>query len=186
MTNFMRQMFRVFNKVFMVPMFRFGLGPFMGNNVSGYIMVIKTIGRKTGKVRYTPVNYAIQNGNVYCISGWGHRADWYYNIKTAKGVEIILPGGSIYGDVEDITDLKERTSVIRKILQNAGFAGFFEGFNPYTAADDLLARKTNAMPLIRIHPLGIGSGAFDPGGFSSVWTVAFILLVIFIIISYLK
>jgi deazaflavin-dependent oxidoreductase (nitroreductase family) len=186
MTNLMRRIFWVFNKIFMVPMFRLGLGSFIGNNVSGYIMVIKTIGRKTGKVRYTPVNYAIQNGNVFCISGGGHHADWYRNMKAAKGVEVILPGGSIYGDVEDVSDPNERIVVVRKILQNAGFAGFFEGFNPYTVTDDLLDRKTEAMPLIRIHPLGIGYGASDPGGLAFLWTIASVLLVLFLIIVIVK
>jgi hypothetical protein len=38
----------------------------------------------------------------------------------------------MFGNVQDVTDSKERRVVLRKILQNAGFAGFFEGFNPYT------------------------------------------------------
>ena len=49
----MRSVFRVLNKFFMVPMFRLGFGPFFGNPFSGFIMVMKTIGRKTGKMRYS-------------------------------------------------------------------------------------------------------------------------------------
>ncbi len=59
-----RRIFRVLNKYFMVPMFRLGFAPLMGNPISGYIMVIKTIGRKSGKTRLTPVNYAIIDGNI--------------------------------------------------------------------------------------------------------------------------
>ena len=40
-----QRLFRVLNRFFMVPMFRLGLGPFMGNPLSGYIMVIRTVGR---------------------------------------------------------------------------------------------------------------------------------------------
>lgn len=165
----------------MVPMFRLGLGPFIGNVVTGYIMVLKTVGRKTGKTRFTPVNYAIHNGNIFCISGWGNYSDWYRNMMFAGEIEIILPGGSIYGKVENVTELLERRLILRKILQNAGFAGFFEGFNPFTVSDEVMERKTAIMPLVRIRPVGIGNGASDPGGMSFVWTLASILLIILII-----
>lgn len=55
----MRRFFRVLNRFFMVPMFRLGMGPFFGNPLSGYVMVLRTIGRKSGRVRNVPVNCAI-------------------------------------------------------------------------------------------------------------------------------
>ncbi len=36
--------FLLFNILFMVPMFLLGLGQFVENKISGYIMVVKTIG----------------------------------------------------------------------------------------------------------------------------------------------
>ena len=68
----MRRFFWFLNKYFMVPMFRLGFGPVFGNPLVGYIMVLKMVGRKTGKLRYAPVNYALQAGEVYCIAGFGH------------------------------------------------------------------------------------------------------------------
>ena len=69
--NLLRRIFWYLNKCLMVPVFRLGLGPLMGNPFTGYIMVLKTTGRKTGKQRYTPVDYAIQDGKVYCLAGLG-------------------------------------------------------------------------------------------------------------------
>lgn len=46
MPPLMRRIFWFLNKFFMVPMFRLGFGPFFGNPLSGYIMVLKAIGRK--------------------------------------------------------------------------------------------------------------------------------------------
>lgn len=186
MSNILRRVFWIFNKVFMVPMFRLGLGPFIGNRVSGYIMVLKTVGRKTGKTRYTPVNYAIQKGNIYCISGWGTYADWYRNMMVSGEVEIILPSASVFGKVEDVTELNERRIILRKILQNAGLAGFFEGFNPFTVNDEVLESKTVNMPLVRIHPVGMGNSAFDPGGMAYIWTIVSILLILIFIIAIIK
>src|SRR4030065_779507 len=75
----MRAAFRVLNK-FMVAMFRLGLGPCVGGNpYTGYIMVITTIGRRSGLPRRTPVNYASGENEVYCLAGFGRRADWDRN-----------------------------------------------------------------------------------------------------------
>jgi hypothetical protein len=51
-----RQVFQYLNRYFMIPVFRLGLGSLIVNPFSGYIMVIKTIGHKTGAERFTPTN----------------------------------------------------------------------------------------------------------------------------------
>lgn len=182
MSNLGRRGFSIFNKLFMVPMFRLGFGPFIGNSITGYIMVLKTVGRKTGKVRYSPVNYAIHKGNVYCLAGWGRLTDWYRNLITSREVEIMLPAVTLFGAVEEVNDLEERRIILRKILQNAGFAGFLEGFNPFRVTDEVLLRKTANMPLVRIRPVGMGSGSGDPAGFAWVWTLVSLVLIVIIII----
>jgi hypothetical protein len=48
------------------------------------------------------------------------------------------------------------------------------GVNPYTASDEKLAENTKEIPLIRIKPCGIGSGAGDPGGW--LWIPVLILM----------
>ncbi len=162
--SFVRYIFWVLNKFFMVPIFRLGIGPFFGNPVWGYMMVLKTTGRKSGKIRYSPVNYAIMKGNVYCLAGWGHVADWYRNLIASPDIEVILPGGALSGAAEEVTDPAERITALRKVLKAGGFAGFMFGVNPYTVSDDILAEKTKGAPLIRIKPCGVGSAASDPGG----------------------
>jgi hypothetical protein len=166
----MRRIFWFLNKFFMVPMFRLGLGPFFGNPFTGYIMVLKVTGRKTGKLRFAPVNYAIRDGKVYCISGFRQVSDWYRNLRRTPNIEAIMPGGSIAGIVSEIGDPILKTAVVRQILQNAGFAGFFEGYNPFRISDEELAQKTADLPLISIQVRGIGSGASDPGGWAWLWT----------------
>lgn len=168
--------FALFNKLFMVPMFKLGFGPFVGNRITGYIMVLKTVGRKSGKVRYSPVNYAIHKGNVYCLAGFGKVSDWYRNLRARREVEAILPGGAIYGHVEEVDNLDERRLILRMILKNAGFAGFFEGFNPFAVTDEELLAKTSHLPLLRIRPVGLGSGPSDPGGWVSVWMALSVLV----------
>jgi len=180
MPPLMRRIFWFLNKFFMVPMFQLGFGAFFGNPLSGYIMVLKTLGRKSGKVRYAPVNYAIHKGSIYCISGGRKTSDWYKNLMAVPEIEVILPSGAVSGRVSEISESGERLAIIRKILMNAGFAGFFEGYNPFTITDEELAHKTADLPLLRIEPVGVANGAFDPGGWAWIWSyvVTFIIILI--------
>ena len=182
MSPLMRRVFWLLNKFFMVPMFRLGFGPFFGNPLTGYIMVIKAIGRKTGKVRFAPVNYTIHKGNVYCISGGRKTSDWYRNLLAIPDVELILPCGCIYTHAEEITSTEERTNIIRQILKNAGFAGFFEGYNPWRISTDALTQKSAGLPLFRFQPLGVGNGASDAGGWAWIWSFVVTIIVIILLV----
>jgi deazaflavin-dependent oxidoreductase (nitroreductase family) len=177
----MRRFFWFLNKFFMVPMFRLGFGPIFGNPFSGYIMVLKVVGRKTGRLRYAPVNYAIFGGKIYCISGYRQGSDWYRNLRAQPAIEVIMPAGAIAGMATEITAPALRTTIIRKVLQNAGFAGFFEGYNPFRISDEELARKTADMPLICIQPNGLGSGASDPAGWAWILTAISIVLLVLVL-----
>ena len=183
MPKWMRKLFWFLNKFFMVPVFRLGLGGLMANPFSGYIMVVKVIGRKSGKVRYAPVNYAIHQGSIYCVSGGRKTSDWYKNLLATPDVEVILPGGAVYGHASEEVDPEIRRVVIRQILKNAGFAGFFEGYNPWKISDDELVIKSSDMPLLRIVPQGIGKGASDPQGWAWISVIAALVLIILFVIK---
>jgi deazaflavin-dependent oxidoreductase (nitroreductase family) len=172
----LRLILKFVNMFFMVPLFRIGLGSFVGNPITGYIMILKTIGRKTGKERYVPVNYAILDGNIYCMAGFGKSTHWYRNLQSQPNIEIIIPSGSLAGVAEDATNSAEATRILRQILKNSGFAGFFAGFNPFIISDNQLRSKTKDFPLIRIRPTGVGSGAGDAGGW--LWILSLVVSVI--------
>jgi deazaflavin-dependent oxidoreductase (nitroreductase family) len=169
----LRRVFSLLNKFFMVPAYRLGLGACISNPLTGYIMVVKTTGRKSGITRYTPVNYALIDGCVYCMSGFGVKSDWYFNVRADPRIEAILPGGALWGVAEEVTDAEEWLRATRQLLRNAGFAGFLLGFNPFTASDDEVREKCQGIPLLRIRPAGVGSGPADPGGWLwvPVWIV---------------
>jgi len=164
-----RQVFRYVNRYFMIPVFRLGLGALIANPFSGYIMVMKTIGHKSGKARHAPMNYAIQEGNIYCTAGFGQATHWYRNLRAHPRVELLMPGGNLFGTAEEVTDPGERLRALRQILKNGGFAGFLMGFNPYTAPDQQVIEKCEGLPVIRIRPAGVRSGPADPGGW--LWLI---------------
>ena len=169
-----RQILKFINRFFMVPLFRLGLGLFVGNPITGYIMVVKTIGRKTGKERYAPVNYAIMDGNIYCMAGFGKGTHWFRNLQSQPNIEIIIPSGPLAGVAEDATNSEEAILILRQLLKNSGFGGFFAGFNPFTVSDTELREKIKDFPLVRIRPTGVGSGAGDAGGW--LWILSLVAL----------
>jgi deazaflavin-dependent oxidoreductase (nitroreductase family) len=53
----------------------------MGPIIGKYILVISTYGRKTGKLRHTPVEYYQHQGRIFVMSGFGEKPDWYKNLQ---------------------------------------------------------------------------------------------------------
>jgi deazaflavin-dependent oxidoreductase (nitroreductase family) len=144
--------FRVLNRYIVVPAFTNGLGGLISNPLTGRIMVLKLTGRKTGKIRYTPVNYAVIEEDLYCYQGRHLKGEWYLNILANPQVEAILPGRTLKGFAEEVKDAKERTNAILQILRGSGLGAFIYGFNPFTVTDDALLMKIEGIPVIRIKP----------------------------------
>ncbi len=69
----------IIRKLYRTPilLYRLGLGKLFGK----YIMIISTFGRKSGKVRWTPIEYFRQGDFIYAISGFERDPDWYQNLK---------------------------------------------------------------------------------------------------------
>ena len=78
---------------------------------------------------------------------------------------------------EDITDEKDRISLLRQVLIASGFAARLAGINPLAITDAELDAKTADYRLIRIRPLTPRTGRDGPGDLAWVWPLAtFILL----------
>jgi deazaflavin-dependent oxidoreductase (nitroreductase family) len=169
--------FRYFNR-FMVLMWRLGLGPWINfwPKVIGRILVITHVGRKSGLKRRTPANYAIIDGDVYCMAGFGRISDWYRNIKANPNVEVWLPDGWWQGVAEEVTDPEKRLRLLRQVLIASGFAAFAVGINPYRITDQELATITGEYRLLRIQRTAERTGRDGPGDLAWVWPLATMLL----------
>jgi deazaflavin-dependent oxidoreductase (nitroreductase family) len=160
----------------MVPMLRGPLGSWVGSPVVGYLAVLTTTGRRTGRERHTPLNYAILDGSVYLLAGFGPRTDWLANLRDHPHVLVRLPGRTISGLAEVVDDPDEAIRAAVAVAHNAGFATVFEGLNPVTASDDELSERLAGRPVVRIVALPttgrrgaevdtvVTPGRHDPGG----------------------
>src|SRR3990172_8866162 len=136
----------------MLTLWRLGLGGWFNvwPEVSGRIMVITHTGRKTGARRRTPVNYAVVDGEVYCVAGFGGNSDWYRNIVAHPEVEVWLPDGWWAGAAEEVTDAAARLPLMRQVLIGSGFAAYVAGLDPIHMTDEELDRATARYPLMHI------------------------------------
>lgn len=172
--------FRYFNR-FMVLMWRLGLGKFLNATPEtvGRIMVLVHTGRKSGKLRYTPVNYALINDQIYCMAGFGKKSQWYQNILANPAVEIWLPDSWWRGIAEDVTDHPDRVYILHDVLVASGFAApLFEGFSPHLLTQQEFENlfETHGYRLIQIRRTEPRTGDGGPGELAWVWQVATVIL----------
>lgn len=146
----LRKFFKVMN-VFMLLMWRMGLGFWVNfwPGVVGRIMVITHTGRKSGLKRQTPVNYALVDGDVYCVGS--PISDWYRNLKANPRVDLWLPNTRWTGTAEEIPTNETTLPILRQVLIASGFAApLFGGFNPRKTSDADLLVKCRDYRLFRI------------------------------------
>lgn len=169
----LRQGFRLFNR-YMVLLWRLGLGRWLNAlpEAFGRYMVISHVGRRTGARRRTPVNYAIADGDVYCVAGFGPGSDWYRNLKANPMVEVWLPDGWWDGLATDESDAPDRLSLVRRVLIASGFASRAAGIDPAMVSDAELGAATRDYRLIRIHRTVPRTGNDGPGDLAWMWPLA--------------
>lgn len=144
-----RPFFKVMNKG-MLLMWRLGLGPWVNfwPDVVGRIMVITHTGRKSGLKRQTPANYALIDGDVYCITM--SITDWYRNMKANPNVEVWLPDGRWSAMAEEIPNDETNLPILRQVLVASGFAASaFGGINPRKMSDAEMADQCGDYHIFR-------------------------------------
>ncbi len=166
----------------MLLLWRLGLGGW-GNGTpwGGSIMVIVHTGRRTGRRRTTPVNYAVDGEDVVCTAGFGRQSDWYRNLMADPRVEIWLPDGRWAGLAADITGAPDRVPLFRAVLRASGFAGPLFGVDHRKLADDDLDQMLGTYRLIRIRRTAALTGPGGPGDLGWVWPVLSLLLALLLL-----
>lgn len=87
---------------------RFGASEVMRRRM----VMLTTRGRRSGRPRTTALNYALDDGTVYVMSGFG-RTDWIRNIEADPHVEVALGREHWRGDAHLVTDPEERRRAMR-------------------------------------------------------------------------
>ena len=162
--------FNGMNKYVSVPALRAGLGRYMSNPVTGYLMILRTRGRKSGEMRDAPLGYAVIGDHVYVLAGFGRKTHWFQNVQADPRVEAILPSRAFSGIAEEVTDPAERLRILPALVRSMGLvAGAMGMGNVWKMAPDEIVAKCEGLPLVKVRATGIAAGPEDPGGW--YWTV---------------
>ena len=76
----------------------------MGKKASKLVLVLTTIGRKSGRPHKTPLQYELLDGAYYVASARGTQADWYRNILGDSKVTVEIAGREFSAQAEAISD----------------------------------------------------------------------------------
>ena len=82
----------------MMANYRRGWGP------TRVVLLLTTLGRKSGLPRTTPLQYEDVDGNFYVASARGAEADWYRNILANPDVRIQIRDREFEAMAEPVTD----------------------------------------------------------------------------------
>ena len=170
-TGLLRPLQRAFlgaNRLF-GPALDAGLSPLFSNPATGYLMVLRTRGRRSGLVREAPLGYVILDGAVYCCAGFGATTAWYRNLIAEPAVEIVLPGRTIVGTAAPVTDPAEWVRAYRALIASMGVIGRLTVGGIGGLDDDVLVATHGSIPVVRVRPSDpradpIAAGPLDPGG----------------------
>jgi deazaflavin-dependent oxidoreductase (nitroreductase family) len=74
---------------------------------SQFVLILRTVGRKSGREHITPLQYEQVGDTYYVASARGPIADWYCNILSYPNVIIEVAGETFPASAQAITDPKE-------------------------------------------------------------------------------
>lgn len=160
----LRKAFLVFNRWFAAPLLHAGGGPLLTTPVAGSILLLRTTGRTSGLVREAPLGYALVDGRVVVVAGYGRGAHWFRNALAHPDVEVLLPGALLAGRAEEITDQDERRAAFRTLIASMGAVGTLTLGYVKGKSDAEVDTLAAAFPLLAITPTAVLPGPFDPGG----------------------
>lgn len=102
-------------------LYRSYIGPLFG---LGFIFVlVETIGRKTGKRRFTPVEYhRLYQNKITVISSRGHEADWVKNMKANNTVRLQVGFRKCEAKAVFIDDVNTKQDLLKSYCVKYPFA----------------------------------------------------------------
>ncbi len=134
-------LFKLFTR-FQIAAFRWTNGRAMSALRGMPILLLTTVGRKTGKRRTTPLMY-IRDGETYVItasnSGSARHPSWFHNLQASPQADIELPGQCL----EVSATVASQTEKDRLWPQLVSKAPFFDGYQ---------RKSSRLIPMVLLKP----------------------------------
>ena len=128
---------------FFVYLYRLTGGRFGGQVQGLQVLLLTTVGRKTGKKRTTPLGYFVEDENYVIVAsnaGFDTHPAWFHNLRTNPRVIIEVKEQQMEAQAE-VAEPKKRITLWERLISLA------PGYANYT-------RKTRReIPIIVLHPI---------------------------------
>lgn len=142
----------VMRLVFKTPIlfYRVGLGGWLGK----HILLLQTTGRRTGKIRLTPLEYGYNphTGAYFLMTGWKGQSDWYRNARSNPRVQLWVGEQRIQGiarpaSIEEVVmEMEKVLSVYPKAVKTwSGYSG-----TAYDGTRSSLIRMAESFPSLYV------------------------------------
>ena len=132
---------------------RFILRSPMHRILSGKLILVTVVGRKTGREYTNPVGYAEHEGQLLVGTG----ANWRRNIRPGDPIRVRLRGKDIRTEAEVITDEDIAADLYPVIVTANPTHGRFAGINLESDGTvnrtDLHRALTNGVAIVRLRPM---------------------------------
>ena len=119
----------------------------VGGRVQGLpVLLLRTVGRKTGKERITPLGYFMDDGNyVITASNAGRNTDpaWFYNLRTHPRVTMEIKDRQFEAEAEIVVSEKRNMLWSKLIALSPAYAKYAK-------------KTTREIPLVILRPLKDG------------------------------
>jgi deazaflavin-dependent oxidoreductase (nitroreductase family) len=144
----------VFKWLFKIPIlfYRLGLSPF-----GDFILLLSHRGRKSGKLRHTPLEYRRETstGDRIIMAGWGGNTDWRYNIEADPHVTVQAGREKYPALAERLTDADVAAFLTGAMQLNPASAKMWSRWagRPATLDDpDSILQAARHFPSFRLKP----------------------------------
>jgi len=127
--------------------------------VPGWILVLTTVGRKSGRLRETAVGYLVKRDmdEFWLLAGWGEKTDWYQNACKNPKVTFRLGRQKREGTARILT-YEERVVYLEEILKvNPGAVSIFSrrAGQPVSSDRESLEQAAHFFPGLALRELRI-------------------------------
>jgi deazaflavin-dependent oxidoreductase (nitroreductase family) len=112
-----------------VALYRLTKGRIGGRMAGMDVLLLHTVGRKSGKSRTAPVGYMIDNGDYVIIASAGGAAKnpgWYHNLKANPDATIELKGRQEIGVHADEAEGEARDALWKQVVARSPGYGKYE------------------------------------------------------------
>jgi deazaflavin-dependent oxidoreductase (nitroreductase family) len=125
------------------------------------VMLITTIGRKSGLPRTNGVSFMPLDDHFVVFSGWGVRSDWYRNLVANPDVTIRVGNREMKATAAPVADPERRRELMHMMRGRAGRCGppgpfrwllKRTGIFDYEGELDMALQQGGALPVVELFP----------------------------------